>query len=256
MATKFDQPVLPTHPTLRHPRTGELLRALWVRPDGRACWPMMGGAPDPEPPTPPGPTPPTPPAPQPPPSDTGFPANTPVEQMTAPQREAYYKNQAQKWQGRAENSYGLLNDLGVKTADDAAAIKTKVTQHDALERELMTDKDKAVAEAKDEARAEVRGELIPELVRAKFEAAAAGRIEDETLTQILEPLDLSKFLTPDGKVDTAKVKTYVDGVAPAKGNPRTGPTPGGQGPRTGSDAKGTAQERAASRLERLGVKTA
>lgn len=38
---------LPTHPTKRHPLTGEPLRALWVRPDGRACWPMMGGSEDP-----------------------------------------------------------------------------------------------------------------------------------------------------------------------------------------------------------------
>jgi hypothetical protein len=172
------------------------------------------------------------------------------------QREAYYKAQTQKWQGRAQNSYALLNDLGAKTPEEIAAIKQKVDQHDALQRELMSENERAIVEATDTAKAEVRGELIPELVRAKFEAAAAGRIDDERLTQILEPLDLTKFLTSDGKVDTEKVKTYVNGVAPAKGNERKGPSTNGQGNRTGSDTQGSAQDRAAARLERLGVKTA
>lgn len=250
---------LPVHPTKRHPLTGEPLQAIYVSPrTGRAFWPIIGAADDDA-------------------AaaqaaadaeaarvaaaaaaagagDQGFPANTPVEQMTAPQREAYYKHQAQKWQGRAENSYGLLNDLGVKTPEEVAAIKTKVEEHERLAREQMTEHERAVAEATDTAKAEVRGELIPELVRAKFEAAAAGRIEDATLATILAPLDLTKFLTTDGKVDTEKVKTYVDGVAPAKGNQRPGPTANGNGNRTGSDAQGSAQERAASRLERLGIK--
>lgn len=37
---------LPIHPTKRHPLTGQPIRALWVRPDGRTMWPIMGGAPD------------------------------------------------------------------------------------------------------------------------------------------------------------------------------------------------------------------
>jgi hypothetical protein len=29
-----------------HPLTGMAIEPLWVRPDGKVCWPMMGGAPD------------------------------------------------------------------------------------------------------------------------------------------------------------------------------------------------------------------
>src|SRR5690349_19240148 len=56
---------------------------------------------DPPAPTPPAPTPPvpTPPAPTDPP--TGFPADTPLTEMTVEQREAYWKHQARKHESRA-----------------------------------------------------------------------------------------------------------------------------------------------------------
>jgi hypothetical protein len=37
---------LPVHPTLRHPRTGNRLRAIGVTRDGRAMWPVLGASPD------------------------------------------------------------------------------------------------------------------------------------------------------------------------------------------------------------------
>lgn len=37
---------LPLHPTLTHPKTGLPLRALGVRRDGRAIWPVLGASPD------------------------------------------------------------------------------------------------------------------------------------------------------------------------------------------------------------------
>lgn len=39
-------PDLPTHPALRHPRTGEPLRAVGLLRDGRPVWPVMGASPD------------------------------------------------------------------------------------------------------------------------------------------------------------------------------------------------------------------
>ena len=35
---------LPIHPQHRHPLTGEPIRALWVRPDGRVMWPILGAS--------------------------------------------------------------------------------------------------------------------------------------------------------------------------------------------------------------------
>lgn len=37
---------LPTHPTKRHPLTGAPIQAIWVRPDGRAMWPILGASED------------------------------------------------------------------------------------------------------------------------------------------------------------------------------------------------------------------
>jgi hypothetical protein len=92
-------------------------------------------------------------------------------------------------------------------------------------------------------------------VVVEIAAAASGRLDQTALAQVLEPLDLTKFLTSDGKVDTEKVKTYVNGVAPAKGNERKGSTTNGQGNRTNSATpEESVQDRAAARLERLGVK--
>jgi hypothetical protein len=244
---------LPIHPTKRHPLTGEPIRALWITPRGRICWPIMGG------------------------DETagqggesggsagggeaggasaeagsgagqgatpGFPANTPVEQMNADQRAAYYQHQAQKWQGRAENNYGLLRNLGVTSAEDAAAIKQKVEQHDALEHELMSDKDKAVAEAATQAANEAAAKYAPLLVRAEFKAALKGRVEDSVLDARLEtitdPLDLSKFLTDSGEVDAAKVSAFVEEVAPAKGTAPKGPVVPPRGTGGSSGGSGTA----------------
>ncbi|SBT64228.1 hypothetical protein GA0070622_1198 [Micromonospora sediminicola] len=43
---------LPTHPHLRHPRTGDPLRALGRTRSGRLIWPQLGAAPDPPAPAP------------------------------------------------------------------------------------------------------------------------------------------------------------------------------------------------------------
>jgi hypothetical protein len=226
------------HSKMLHPLTGEPLHALGVLPSGKVVWPTMGAAPDP----PAGGDPAggdggggtgTPPAggdgggkaPEP-----AFPANTPVEQMTAPQREAYYKAQTQKWKGRAENNYSLLNSLGVASAEEAVALKDKASRHDALEHELLSDIDKATDDAAKKTKAETEGKFRPMIVKSYFEGWAAARnVESDKLAAILEPLDLSKFLTSSGNVNTEKASAYLAGLQPAKGNDLAGPTVFGLG---------------------------
>jgi len=169
-------------------------------------------------------------------NDPGFPANTRVEDMNPAQQAAYHRTQSTKWQGRAQNNYGILEKLGVKSAEEADALLAKVTRHDELEQELMSDKDKAAADAAKTAAAQANEKYQPQLVRAKLETVAARKfgdtLTDEELDTILEPLDMRKFLTSSGDVDTAKVTAYVDGLTPAKGTSRTrqaGPTVNGLG---------------------------
>jgi hypothetical protein len=219
---------LSTLPT--HPRTG--LRALGITPKGRIVWPILGAEDDPDNPVqPPEPTKQA--------ADPGFPANTPVAEMSVDQQAAYWKHQARRHEDRVK-AYGGL------TPEQLADLRKKAESHDALEFELMSDKDKAVAEAAQQARWAAEAEITPRLVNAEFRVAAAGRIEPDRLATILEPLDLGKFLTDDGEVDTAKVSAFIDGIAPVTGTPapRRGPSPEGHGRR---ESKATGQSVASGR---------
>lgn len=179
-------------------------------------------------------------------TDKGYPENTPVAEMTLEQQVAYYKTTSRKHEDRVK-AIGL-------TPEQVKELRDKATRHDALERELMSDKDKAVAEARDTAKAEARAELIPSLVSAEFRAAAGDRIEADRMATILEPLDLSKFVTDSGVVDTAKVAAFVDGVAPATGDGHQqssrGPSSSGQGRRDSSARPSVASGREMYRAQR------
>jgi len=194
-------------------------------------------------PTAPAPTP----APTKPTNDRGYPSDTPIAEMTEKQQAAYWKDKARKHEERAKAFDGL-------TPETLAELRDKADKHAALERELMSDKDKAVAEAKDATKAEVAATYQPRLVRAEFKAAAAGRIDAEKLDSILEPLDLSKFLTSKGDVDEGKVASYVDGIAPAGPVRRTGPTATGLGHRVTSGS-GPGDQGRAMAAKRFGTTT-
>ena len=135
--------------------------------------------------------------------DHGFPAKTPVAEMTGEQREMYWKFHARKHEERA-----------TATADR----DTIAAELAALKASTQTDAERAVEAAKTAAKAEGRRELLPTLVQAEFRGAAGGRLTKEQIEVILAPLDPTKFLTADGgQVDTDKVQEYIDGIAPADG---------------------------------------
>jgi len=141
---------------------------------------------------------------------------------------------SRKWEQRAK---GMDTPEFKAFREQAAADRKRVEE---LEYDQSSDKEKAVRSAYTEAEQKSNEKYQPLLVRAEFKAAAAGRIDADKLTTILEPLDLSKFLAADGTPDTAKVAAYVDGIAPAKGNDqRKGPTLSGHGSGTASGAKGS-----------------
>jgi hypothetical protein len=203
---------------------------LGYRPDGRAIWPIFGASEPP--PAPPAPTPPAPPAPPAPPSDPGFPANTPTEQMTAEQRANYWQFHARKHEDRNKA-------LGGITPEQLADIQAKAAKHDALELELGTTADKAAAQARQEAEQAVRAQIQPLLAETAFRVAIGDRKSQTEVDEFIADLNLPRFLTNDGKVDTAKVLARVEQFAPAMGNQqqqRKGPTVTGHG--SGSGASG------------------
>lgn len=223
---------LPVHPSMRHPLTGELLRALWVRPDGRVMWPIMGGAPDGD-------------------GDggggsgdgsggsggtgdggdkggndggagdggsgagdkggdsgdggdAGFPKDTPVEQMKPAEQAAYWRHQARKHETRNKE---WQTAAGGKTAAEIAAERKEL---DELRTKNMSDGEKAVAEAVAKGRREAALALAPQM----FDVALA-HVKEDRRKVLIESIDMNKVLTDSGTVDAAKVKTIADTLAPA-----------------------------------------
>ena len=156
----------------------------------------------------------------------GFPANTPVADMTEGQQVAYWKHQARKHEQRSA------------ARGDYDTIKA---ERDRLASANQTEADKAIAAAAEAARREGESAATSKyadlLVAAKFESALAGKRKPDDIATIVSGIDPKKFLTDSGEVDTDKVTQYAAGLAPAgNGWPDTG-----QGNRgTGTSGKGVA----------------
>jgi len=122
----------------------------------------------------------------------------------------------------ADGQPAELGDAGKKaleaerSAKKAAEKQAKTLQAeiDKLRQAAMSDQDKAIAEAVTAAKAETLAQVGGKIATAEFKAAAAGRLDDEQLTTLLSGLDLKAFLDDEGDVDTGKVRTFVDKVAP------------------------------------------
>lgn len=167
---------------------------------------MTTPAPEPTPdPTPPTPTPTPAPTPAP---DKGYPENTPVADMKPEEQAAYWRAQSRKHEDRYKS---WSDTLGGKTADQ---IKTELDELGTLRTAQLTDAEKAVEQAKKDARAEAAAEFAPKLASVALNAALA-HVKDEDRQALLEPLDLSKFISTNGDVDTAKVAAFASKVAPS-----------------------------------------
>ncbi|NUO57320.1 MAG: hypothetical protein HOV78_11690 [Hamadaea sp.] len=217
-------PALPIHPTKRHPLTGEPLRALWVRPDGRVCWPMMGGAPDGDDDggsggsgdsgdgsnggaggngssgsgtgnavDDKG-------------NDLGYPANTRVAEMTDAQAAAYWRHQSQKHEGRYKNLTGdrSFDDVR-KDLDDIAEIR----------KQQQTPAEQAIEAAREEGRTSAINEANNKAATAIFRASlkAQGHSEDD-INDLVDNFNVANFVK-DGDVDTDKLATFAQRFTPA-----------------------------------------
>lgn len=128
--------------------------------------------------------------------------------MKSAEQVAYYKHQARKHEERATE---YRTAAGGKTA---AEVKTDLEAAAALAREKLSDHEKAVEDAKASARAEVAGEYGPKAARAAIKLLL-GDMPDAEQEAEIELLDLSKFVTDSGDVDTAKVRRAAEKIAPA-----------------------------------------
>lgn len=145
----------------------------------------------------------------------------PLAEMTVEERAEYFEKKANRLQSNLR-AYG-----------DYDQIKA---ERDQLKTAGQTDQEKATAAAKAEGRTEAASEWMPRVVTAEFKAAFKGTKTADQIAALLEPLDLSKFLTEKGDVDTDKVTKYAASFGSSAGEPDMG-----QGRRSGgTPSKGDA----------------
>lgn len=257
-----------------HPLTGALIRPLWVRPDGRICWPMMGGAPD---------------------DgtggdggqggaggtgaggagagaggsgaggsgdgaggpkggkggagdggDLGFPRDTPLAEMTEKQVAAYWRHYARTHEDRFKDLVGDRTPEQIK-ADMAELAEIRKQQQTPAERQLTEQFDKGKAEGVRSGRTEAATAIF----RGALEA---GGIEGQDLDDMVAGFNVAAFVNDDG-IDTAKITNFAKRFAPGTGTEGSGrERQWGAGRRqSGEPARGSGGKAEAER--RFGKKT-
>jgi len=97
---------------------------------------------------------------------------------------------------------------------DYDQLKATAEQYQQLVTASQSEHERAVAEARRQGHASALAEAGGQLVEQWLRAAAVGRIPEEGVNALLQGLDRSRFLNPQGGVDTDKVWQFVSSVAP------------------------------------------
>lgn len=121
-----------------------------------------------------------------------------------------------------------LGDAGKKALDaERARAKEFEKQAKQFQRELeqhkqasMSEAEKAVAEAEKRGAATATKTLGERLVRSDFTAAAARINPEFDVTEVLDDLNLTKFVGEDGEPDTEAIKKAAERLVPPSGGPR------------------------------------
>lgn len=165
--------------------------------------------------------------------ESGFPAQTPLAEMTVEQREAYWKHQARK------------HETTAKARSDYDELAAKAAQWDEAQRAQQSPDERAVTDAveaaKAEARAQVLAEVADERVRAAFTGNPAARaIDPQALDKFLGRVNLASFVGNDGAVDTDAVADSLSLLTPADTASKRSPRPTHQGYQRHEGASSTA----------------
>lgn len=160
-----------------------------------------------------------------PPADKGFPADTPLSEMTAEQQTAYWRDKAQKH----EKTWKSVIDKNL-TPDQVLAMQSRLAE---AEREALSDHERALADARkagaDEARAASHQDTAAAMARM---ALRARGVKDEEIASFVDETNLSAFVSDDGQVDDERLMARVDRYAGTAGGQKWPAT--GQGRRGGA----------------------
>lgn len=158
----------------------------------------------------------------PPADDPGFPANTPLTDMTAEQRAAYWRAESKKHQKTAES----YTKTGL-TADEVQGVADKREQ-DRLA--ALSDAERAAETARAEGRAQAESSHLAFAVEAQVAAMTMRPGEDyaAAVTRVKSALtfvDVTKFTGDDGRLDAAKIQSFATSLGQSV--PAPTPQPGG-----------------------------
>lgn len=113
-----------------------------------------------------------------------------------------------------------LGDAGRRALqEERRARKVAEKELATLRAASLSDQERAVAEAKAAGAADAAKAAAPRLVRAEFRAAAAGRVDKDTLDAYLEDIDLGKFVADDGEPDVKAIEARIKRLGGGSGRP-------------------------------------
>lgn len=212
---------MPVHPTKRHPLTGEPLKAIYVRKDGRVCWPIIGAADDADKDKGGG-------------GDTdddkdkdkgsgsagggggdagassnatdaqgndlGYPKDTPTAEMTDKQQTAYWKHNSRRHESR------LKDIVGDRAPED---LKKDLEAYAELKKAQQTPAEQALTERFDQGKAEGIATERKASATAIFRGALeSGGVTGDDLEDLVVGFNVDTFVTDKG-IDTTKITNFA-----------------------------------------------
>lgn len=151
-------------------------------------------------------------------ADRGFPENTPIASMTDAERANYYKFQNRQTDNKLSAFNGVTPEQVSQMAADLEAMRTEKLSAD--EKAIKAATDKAAAEA----RAAAEAELRPKLDQAEVRSIAAQFLTGDQLSAFIATVNPASFYGDNGGIDTEKVVGHLTalfgggkaGAAPAQ----------------------------------------
>ncbi|WP_044109830.1 hypothetical protein [Mycobacterium canetti] len=140
-------------------------------------------------------------------ADRGFPANTPVAEMTDAQRAAYFRYQNRQ----ADNKLAAFKGV---TPQQVQAMQQEL---EALRNEKLSADQKAVKEAEKAARAAADAEWRPKYQRSELRGIASQVLKGDQLKAWLDGMNPAAFTDENGEIDEEKVMGHLTAAFGAGG---------------------------------------
>lgn len=134
-------------------------------------------------------------------NEHGYPANTPVAEMSAEHQAAYYKHHSRLWESRAKENRNTAERLRQEQAN--APVKDQTDEVNSLRQQIES------------LRAQQDDERFSMAFYSAVKQANAPHLETLKST-----LNRDMFRDDDGRIDTAKVAEYVSSLAPTNAVPQ------------------------------------